>query len=122
MPNDVRPEDKAKAEAKIEARKREDREALNDILDKYSAIVSKLSEASTMIGQIIDQFAALDRLIRQHDTTSLMLGHRLRIKVILGVVFPARQQIDRVVMRMKTCVARRNDMLADIERSTPAFE
>ena len=124
MPNVIaQPRDKAQTEAAVEARKREERDALNDVFDKYSEIVAKVSEASTSLGQAIEKIVTLDRAIRHQDSSGdLMLARKLRVKVILGTVFPARQHMDRLVARMKAVASSREDVLADAERSKPAFE
>lgn len=123
MPDVVQPRDKARAEAVIEANRRERRDALGNLFDKYVEISSKVSEVSVLLGQIMEKVMMLDREIKQQDAMGdLRLAHRLRVKVILGVVFPARQHLDRLVARMKSCASERDDTLAEAERPKPVFE
>jgi hypothetical protein len=121
MPDVVKPRDEIQAKALIEARMRRDRDAVNDVFNKYLEIASKVSDASVALGQAIEKIIVLDRMLRQHDNPGA-LARMLRVKVIMGVVFPARQHLDRLVARMKACASARNDVLADVVREKPVFE
>jgi len=124
MPDVVQSKDKSRAKAIAEANRRERRDALENIFNKYLEIAAKVSEASVLLGQAVEKIVALDKEIRQQDMSGdLRLAHRLRVKVILGVVFPARQHLDRLVSRMKACASERDDTLADSDkRAQPVFE
>lgn len=134
MPDDIQPKDKAKAEEIAEANKRERRDALNEIFDRYVEVIGKVSEASALLVQVVEKIVALDKLIRkfdssgdtklfrQQDSGDLRLAHNLRVKVIMGIAFPARQHLDRLIVLMKARASSREDMLAEDERRKPVFE
>ncbi len=100
-----------------------DRVPIDAIYDKYLAIVGKMLEISTVLGQVIDLLLSLDREIKKCDPSSrLMIAQRLRMKIILGVVFPMRQYLERLIVRMNACASSRESTMSDAERPEPIFE
>ena len=50
------------------------------------------------------------------------MPQRLRMKVVLGAVFPVRQHIDRLITRMAALAATREAVVSDASRPDPTFE
>ncbi len=100
-----------------------DRAPIDAVYDKYAAVSKKLSEASAVLGQAIEMIVALDREIRRCDPSNkLIMPQRLRMKVVLGAVFPVRQHIDRLITRMAALAATREAVVSDASRPDPTFE
>jgi hypothetical protein len=107
----------------ISAKKDFDRVPVDNIFDKYLAISKKLSDVSVAIGQVVEEILSLDREIRQCDPANkLMMSQKLRMKVLIGAIFPVRQHIDRLTTRMNACAAFREAVVTDASRADPAFE
>ena len=106
-----------------EARKREALNALNEIFNGYDELIFQISDVSVSLGKIVEKIVVLDKAMKQLDPSGdMMLSRRLRMKVILGIVFPARQHLDRLSTRMKACISNKGDLIVDFERPETTFE
>ncbi len=108
-----------------EARESEkyDEEALKRVFVAYSEVMGKIAEASTSLKQASEKIVAVNKEIQAADYIgSLNLARKLRIKIVLGVVFPAHQHLDRLLARMRACASSRDDVLSEVDRPGPAFE
>lgn len=106
-----------------EPREKIDPASIAAVYEKYAAVSKKLGEASSNLRQAVDMILALDKAVRNCDPSGrLMIQHKLRIKLVLGAVFPVRQHLDRLIIRMELCASSRDSVIADAERPEPAFE
>lgn len=100
-----------------------DMDDIENVFSIYSDMISKISEASSSINNIFEKLSELEKAIRRADPSGdLRLPHILRIRVVLSIVLPARQHLDRLMTRMKTCASMREDVIADAKRQKPTFE
>lgn len=95
-----------------------DTDNMEKFFDTYSDILSKITDASFAIGVAIDKTTQLYKMIHDDDRSEL-LKRRLHIKLILGILFPARKHLDRLIIRMRTCISDK-DGIAD-ETKQPTF-
>jgi hypothetical protein len=100
-----------------------DEEALKRVFAAYSEVIGKIAEASASLKQASEKIVAVNKAIQAADHLGgLNLTRKLRIKIVLGVVFPAHQHLDRLLARMKACASSKDDILSEVDRPRPAFE
>lgn len=100
-----------------------DEESIENVFLIYSEIISGVSEVSSSLAKVTERISALDKAVRLADPSGdLHLLRRLRVKVVLSVVMPALQYLDRLSVRMKACASIKDDVMADAKRGKPAFE
>jgi hypothetical protein len=103
--------------------KKYDEEDIEHVFATYLEAMGKIAEASASLKQASEKIAIVNKAIRDVDYQGdLNLTRKLRMKIVFGIVFPACQHLDRLLVRMKACASLKDDTLSEINRPGPAFE